>query len=153
MLLENEHAWWNLILWTTYTLLPSTWPKVYSKISLHNVFTGGDLERSEIYYTNIVVCKLFWRWEVKIRFLRNDVIHCIFIWLHSNIFKLEYRQHVSQAIKTYQRRPRGSRAFHLSSRTIIGKSSLWQTIPKKGYLCMLIGLEVYSVVTCLLSEN
>ena len=71
-------------------------------------------------------------------------------WQH--FFKLEYTQLVSQAIKTYQSKPRASRAFHLSSRTI-GKSSLWQTIPKIGYLRMLIGSEVYSIVTYLLSET
>ena len=29
---------------------------------------------------------LFWRWEMKICFLRNYVFHCIFIRLHGNIF-------------------------------------------------------------------
>ena len=33
--LENEHPWWNAILWTTSLL--STWPKFYSKISLLKV--------------------------------------------------------------------------------------------------------------------
>ena len=58
----------------------------------------------------------------------DDLFHCVFIRLHGN--------------KTYQSRPRGSRAFRLSSRTI-NKSSSRRTIPKIGYLCMLIGSEVY----------
>ena len=127
--IQNEHPWWNLILWATCTLLPSTWLRKSTPKFHYTMFSQEVICSREIHYTNIVVCKLFWRWEVKIRFLRNDVIlfHCIFIRLHSNIFKLEYTQHVSQAIKTYQSRLRGSRAFHLSSRSS-NKSSLWQTI-------------------------
>ena len=29
---------------------------------------------------------LFWRWEVKIHFLRNHVFYCVFVRLHGNIF-------------------------------------------------------------------
>ena len=28
---------------------------------------------------------LFWRWEVKMHLLKNDVFLCVFIWLHGNI--------------------------------------------------------------------
>ena len=57
--LENEHPWWNMILWTTS--LPSTWPKVYSTISLHKVtmtFSQEFIWRGETCYTNIVVSGL-----------------------------------------------------------------------------------------------
>ena len=150
---RNEHPWWNLILWATCTLLPSTWLKVYSKISLHNVFTGGDLKRRNLLHKycglKLIILKmrsedtLLEKWCDSLRF------HLV---TRQHFFKLEYTQLVSQAIKTYQSRLRGSWAFHLSSRTI-GKSSMWQTIPKIGYLCIVIGLEVYSIVTYLLSEN
>ena len=67
------------------TSLPSTWPEVYSKISLQksndaDVFTVTSWfgeEKSVIQISWFL--GLFWRWEVKIRFLRNDVIHCLFI--------------------------------------------------------------------------
>ena len=72
--LENEHPWWNMILWTTS--LTSTWPKVYSKISWHKVtmtFSQELIWGRETCYTNIDwFLDLFWRWEVKIRSLRND---------------------------------------------------------------------------------
>ena len=72
---KNSKICWNLMLWTTS--LPSTWPKVFSQ---KLIWSG------EIYYTNIVVLDLFWRWEVKIRFLRNNAFHCVFIRLHGNTF-------------------------------------------------------------------
>ena len=87
---KNSKIWWKLILWTT--LLPSKWPRVFSQ---KLIWSG------EIYYTNIVVLDLFWRWEVKkISFLRNDAFHCVFIRLHGNTFSnLKNAQLVSQAIK------------------------------------------------------
>ena len=72
---KNSKIWWNLMLRTTS--LPSTWPKVFSQ---KLIWSG------EICYTNIVVLDLFWRWEVKIRFLRNNAFHCVFIRLHGNTF-------------------------------------------------------------------
>ena len=57
---ENEHPWWNMIVLTTS--VPSTWPKVYSKISLHKatmlMFSQELIWRGEICYTNIVVSRL-----------------------------------------------------------------------------------------------
>ena len=78
---------WNLILWTT--LLPSRWPKVYSKISLHNVFS-----------TNIVVSRLILKMRSEDMLLEKLCISPSFhsvTWQH--FFKLEYAQLVSQAIK------------------------------------------------------
>ena len=62
--------------WSGPTFVPA-WPKV---VSQKLIWSG------EIYYTNIVVLDLFWRWEVKIRFLRNNAFHCVFIRLHGNTF-------------------------------------------------------------------
>ena len=91
----------------------------------------------EFHYTNTMVLDLFWRWEVKIRLLRNDAFHLLFIRLHGNIFQIWKR---ATCLTSYQSRPRGSRAFRLSSRTI-DKSPWRRTIPKIGYLCLLIGSE------------
>ena len=78
---------WNLILWTTS--LPSRWPKVYSKISLHNVLS-----------TNIVVSRLILKMRSEDMLLEKL---CISLRFHSvtrqHFFKLEYAQLVSQAIK------------------------------------------------------
>ena len=101
---KNSKTWWNLILWTTS--LTGTWPKVFSQ---KLVWSG------EIHYTNIVVLDLFWRWEVKLRFLRNDAYHCIFIRLHGNIFQTSKS---ATCLTSYQRKPRGGQAFRLPSRTI-----------------------------------
>ena len=58
--LENEHPWWNMILWTTW--LPSRWRKVYSKISLHKLtmlmFPQELIWRGENCYTNIVKIRM-----------------------------------------------------------------------------------------------
>ena len=78
---------WNLILWTTS--LPRRWPKVYSKISLHNVLS-----------TNIVVSRLILKMRSEDMLLEKL---CISLCFHSvtrqHFFKLEYAQLVSQAIK------------------------------------------------------
>ena len=78
---------WNLILWTTS--LPSRWPKVYSKISLHNVFS-----------TNIVASRLILKMRSEDMLVEKL---CIPLRFHSvtrqHFFKLEYAQLVSQAIK------------------------------------------------------
>ena len=63
------------------------WKSIPIKISLHNVFTGGDLERRNLQCVTQISWfgDLFWRWELKIRSLRNDVVHRVFI-RFSNIF-------------------------------------------------------------------
>ena len=38
---------------------------------------------------------LFWRWEVKMHLLKNDVFHCVFIWLHGNICVLWHTRNIS----------------------------------------------------------
>ena len=86
---QKLKIWWNLILWTTS--LPSTWPKVFSQ---KLVWSG------EIHYTNIVVLDLFWRWEVKLRFLRNDAFHCVFIRLHGNSFSNLKKRNLSHKLST-----------------------------------------------------
>ena len=86
---KNSKIWWILILRTTS--LPSMWPKVFSQ---KLVWSG------EIHYTNIVVLDLFWRWEVKLRFLRNDAFHCVFIRLHGNIFSNLKKRNLSHKLST-----------------------------------------------------
>ena len=86
---KNSKIWWNLILWTAS--VPSTWPKVFSQ---KLVWSG------EIHYTNIVVLDLFWRWEVKLRFLRNEAFHCVFIRLHGNIFSNLKKRNWSHKLST-----------------------------------------------------
>ena len=107
--LENENPWWNMILWTSS--LPSTWPKVYSKILLHKVtilmFSQELIWRGEIKCTNVLVSGLILKMR---RYASWEMMYFI-------AFSFGYT--------SYQSRPRGSRAFRLSSRTIVEDSKKW----------------------------
>ena len=75
--------------------MPSTWPKVYSKISLRNVFTGVDLKRRNLSYKNRGFEHKKWRyllekWCTSLRF------HSV---TRQHFFKLEYAQLVSRATR------------------------------------------------------
>ena len=98
--LENEHSWWNLILWTTS--LPSTWPKVHliPKVTLL-IFSQELIWRGEICYANIVVSRLILKMK----------------WRYAS-WEMMYLIALSFSYTSYQSRPRGRRAFRLSLRTI-----------------------------------
>ena len=147
LLAENKHPWWNLILWTT--LLPSTWPKVYSKF--HYVMFSQELIWSGgIYYmSNIVVSRLILKMKREDTFLEK---WCVSLHFHSVTQPTWICITCLATIETYQSRPRRSRSFRLLLRTI-DKSPLRRMIPKICYLCMLFGSEVYSIVTYLLLQN
>ena len=126
--LENEHPWWNMILWTSS--LPSTWPKVYSKILLHKVtilmFSQELIWRGEIKCTNVLVSGLILKMRSKDTLLEK---WCISLPFHS----------VTLAIK----------ADHEAAEHFVCHRGPSSKIPKNGYLCMLIDSEVYSIVTYL----
>ena len=128
--LENEHPWWNMILWTSS--LPSTWPKVYSKILLHKVtilmFSQELIWRGEIKCTNVLVSGLILKMRSKDTLLEK---WCISLPFHS----------VTLAIK----------ADHEAAEHFVCHRGPSSKIPKNGYLCMLIDSEVYSIVTYLLT--
>ena len=130
LLVENEHPWWSLILFRYPALDRRPTPKFH-----YAMFSQELIWSEEIYYTKIVVLNI----RSEDTSLRSDVLHCV---SHSVI-----RQHFFNLNKrNLSHEPRGSRAFHLSWRAI-EKSTSRQTIPKIGYLCMLISSELYSIVT------
>ena len=102
-----------------------------SKISQHKVmmlmFSQELIWRGEICYTNIVVFGLILNMRKEDALLEKWCVSLPFI-----------RSRTSSD----QSRPRGSRAFCLSPRTIDERFRNWNC-----YLCMLIDFEVYSIVT------
>ena len=67
---KNSKIWWNLICELLRCL-------ARDRKCFHRSWFGSE---------NIVVLDLFWRREVKIRFLRNDAFHYVFSRLHGNFF-------------------------------------------------------------------
>ena len=137
--LGNEHPWWNMILWSTP--LPSTWPKVYSKISLHKammlMFLQELIWTGEICYTNIVVSWLILKMRSEDTVLEKWCISLPF-YLVTLAIKSD---HEATEHFVFNRGPSTKDSVKYCYLLTFGKPS------------MLIGTEVYSIVTYLLSEN
>ena len=122
---ENEHPWWNMILWTTS--LPSTWPKVYDA----DVYTGVDLERRKLLYKY----RGFWTYfeDEKRRYASWEMMYFIAF---------------SFGCTSYQSQARGSRESRFSSKTI--DERFRKTV---FFVCWLTPENILSIVTYSLSEN
>ena len=150
--LGNEHPWWNMILWSTP--LPSTWPKVYSKISLHKammlMFLQELIWRGEICYTNIVVSGLILKKRSEDTVLEKWCISLPF-YLVTRAIKAD---HEATEHFVFNRGPStkdSEKWWSLYADWL--RSILYCYLLTFGKLSMLIGTKVYSIVTYLLSEN
>ena len=94
---------------------------------------------------------LFWRWEEKIRFLRNDVFHFLFIRLHWLSKQTTRQPRISFVIEDHRRKipKNGFLRMLIDS----GEYSIYCYLLTFGKQSMLIGSELYSIVTYVLSEN
>ena len=131
------------------TSLPSTWPKVSSKISLHKVtmlmFSQELIWSGEICFTNIVVSGFI----LKMRSEVNTLLEkwCISLPFHS----------VTLAIKADTRQP--SISFIIEDHPWLSlygnwlRSTLYCCLLTFEKLSMLIGSEVYSILTYFRKTN
>ena len=83
-----------------------------TQVNNTHVFTGVDLKQMEKSVIQISwFLDLFWRWEVKIGVLRNDVFHSVFIGLHGNTFSHLNTRHLPHSLSKLAARQPSSLFF------------------------------------------